>query len=215
MKKAIKFYILALTLLFVGLTAFSASAQTTTCPEQANYTLEIPLPGLQKTVCGPAEYLSGIYKLAVGIAVVLAAIMIVYGGIIWSTSGGNPSRQKEARSHITQAIFGLVLLLASYLILRTINPALVNLGELQSRIQGKSQINISPPPTPEPLTPACEKCEKDYRTCLKFVRTEIGTQNKQYQHLLQQCDDGYKNCRNVSGCNPTPAPPGGGGGGAD
>jgi len=206
MKKAIKLSIIALTLLFLGLTVFSASAQAATCPDKAFYNLEIKLPGIPGSVCGPADYLSGLYKLAVGIAVALAAIMIVYGGILWSTSGGNASRQKEAKSHITQAIFGLVLLLASYLILNTINPDLVNLGALQSRIQGKAEINISPPPTPAPLPPACVKCEKDYHECLKGVRIMVGAQEKRYQYLLQKCNDGYKNCREVSGCNATPTP---------
>jgi len=95
--------------------------------------LEVQLPGItNKWVCGPAAYLSGIYKLAVGIAVALAAIMIVYGGILWSTSGDSPSRKTEAKKHITQAIFGLVLLLASYLILRTVNPDLTNLGKWEN-----------------------------------------------------------------------------------
>jgi len=197
MKKAIKFYILALTLLFVGLTAFSASAQTGACPQKAFYNLEIKLPGMPSSVCGPADYLSGIYKLAVGIAVVLAAIMIVYGGIIWSTSGGNPSRQKEARSHITQAIFGLVILLASYLILNTINPALVNLGALQSRIQGKAEISLPPAPPPQ-VSEFCKICTQRHQECYNDVNKKWNNgEAARYQELKNKCDADLAACQNA------------------
>jgi hypothetical protein len=47
------------------------------------------------------------------------------GGVRWLTAGGNPSAVKDAQSWITGAITGLIIGLASYLILYQINPNLV------------------------------------------------------------------------------------------
>jgi len=93
--------------------------------------LEVPLGNFTQA-CGPAEYLTKIYTISVGVAVALAVVMIVYAGIIYITSGDNASKQKEAKSQITQAIFGLAILLASYLILRVVNPDLTNLGKWEN-----------------------------------------------------------------------------------
>ncbi len=75
----------------------------------------------------PGEFVNNFYKFALGIAGVAAFAVIIYGAILYTTSAGNPSRQQDARSWITGAIWGVVLLLAAYLILYTINPDLVNL----------------------------------------------------------------------------------------
>lgn len=80
---------------------------------------------------GIAAYVRRIYQFSVGIAGVLAVGMIVVGAIMISISGGSPDKQKEGRDYITSAIWGVVLLLGSYLILRTINPRLVALSELE------------------------------------------------------------------------------------
>ena len=61
---------------------------------------------------------------AVGVAALGA---IIFGGIKYTVSAGNPSGQSDAISWITGAVWGLVLLLGANLLLRTINPNLVNL----------------------------------------------------------------------------------------
>jgi hypothetical protein len=150
------------------------------------HNLEIKLPGIASSVCGPGDYLSGIYKLAVGIAVALAAIMIVYGGILWSTSGDSPSRKTEAKKHITQAIFGLVLLLASYLILNTINPDLVKLGQWQNL--PSFQITPLPaiPKTPKQLE--CDQAWVDYVQCCKDKKCgEVGIAPAENNHRFMEC----------------------------
>ncbi len=63
-------------------------------------------------------------KVLIGIAAVLAMIMIVAGGIQYMTSGLVSS--KEAGKHrITNAIIGLLIALGAYIILFTINPNLL------------------------------------------------------------------------------------------
>ena len=95
---------------------------------------EVPIPGVRFTpatqsngvVSIPflAQYITGIYRVSVGLGAILAAIMIVYGGFRYLLAATLPG-VKEGKEVIQNAFIGLVVLLSSYLILNTINPALV------------------------------------------------------------------------------------------
>ena len=64
------------------------------------------------------------YYMAIGIAGFLAFIMIVWGGVQWLVSAGNPTQISEAKDRIKSALLGVVLILASFIILQIINPDL-------------------------------------------------------------------------------------------
>jgi hypothetical protein len=105
-------------MLFFILGAYSASAYETL---QA-------IPGIDKgSTPSLSQYLKQIYLTGVGLAGVLAVLMIVIGGIQYIGSGMSPSAKEDARGKITNAILGLLLALGSWLILHTINPDLVSL----------------------------------------------------------------------------------------
>jgi len=111
------------------------------------YTPLAPLPGLDKTIntdvecqrdadgniipntcknpCPFGNYLNIIIKLVLGIAGVLAVVMIVFGGIEYMTSDLVSSKE-AGKEQITHAILGLLLALGAYLILNTINPQLLS-----------------------------------------------------------------------------------------
>lgn len=65
-----------------------------------------------------------VYYFIVGISGLAAFVMLVWGGIQWLTSGAIPSQAGEARDRIKNAILGLLLVLASFLIIQIINPGL-------------------------------------------------------------------------------------------
>lgn len=96
----------------------------------ANYT---PLAPIGDTVAGPANattlatYLTGIYKVGVALAAVLAVLMIVWGGFTYLSTDaiGNKNEGKE---YISNALLGLVLAIGSYVIVYTISPNLVDIG---------------------------------------------------------------------------------------
>lgn len=69
-----------------------------------------------------------IYLFSIGIVGITALLMIIIGAISYVTSAGNPSKAQDAKDRIYSAIIGVILLLASVLILRTINPDLVSLN---------------------------------------------------------------------------------------
>ena len=73
------------------------------------------------------EYIKQIYKYAIGIVGIVAVIVMMVGGVLWMTAGGNPTQVSSAQQYITGALTGLVLVMFSYVILKTVNPDLVNL----------------------------------------------------------------------------------------
>lgn len=89
--------------------------------------LQIKLQGAD-TVTDAADYIARIYTYVVSIGGILATVMIIFGGIIYLTAGGNAGRIGEAKEYIGNALIGLVLLFTSYLLLQTLNPDLVKLS---------------------------------------------------------------------------------------
>ncbi|MCX6716354.1 MAG: pilin [Candidatus Taylorbacteria bacterium] len=106
------------------------------------YTLLEPLPcvsgpgctGQQKTIPNLAYYINYMFKLAVGIAVVLAVIMVFYGGFTYATTDLIPAKT-EGKKIIQNALIGLLLTLASYIILYTIDPRYVEFNTSLDRVK--------------------------------------------------------------------------------
>ncbi|MFA6918631.1 MAG: hypothetical protein WC244_00745 [Patescibacteria group bacterium] len=73
------------------------------------------------------EYISLWYTFLVGVAGLLAMVMIVFGGVNWLTSGGSSSAIGDAKKTISSALIGLTLALLSYVLLQIINPNLLSL----------------------------------------------------------------------------------------
>lgn len=76
------------------------------------------------------EYITGIYQYAIGIAGILAVIVLMVGGLIYLVSGGDATRITQAKELIIGSITGLVILLSSYFLLSRINPKLAGFGPL-------------------------------------------------------------------------------------
>lgn len=91
--------------------------------------LEVPLPGIgggeiTETPILP-DYVKYIFNFAIGLAGLIAFLMLVYGGFRYLISSGNPSATSEANSQIFAGLTGLVVILGSWLLLTTINPQLI------------------------------------------------------------------------------------------
>ena len=71
-----------------------------------------------------ADYVTGVYKFLLTFAVLVAIIMLMIGGFqyVLFAGGGNIGAAKE---RIKNAIVGLILLFAVYILLYTVNPRLV------------------------------------------------------------------------------------------
>lgn len=85
--------------------------------------------GSASSVKGMANYIVIMYEFIISIIGVLSAIMIMYAGIMWAAANGNSEKIGNAKQRLVNAIVGLVIALASFLILYTINPNLINISE--------------------------------------------------------------------------------------
>ena len=73
------------------------------------------------------KYISAIYKYGIGVVGIIAAVVLMFGGVVWLTAGGNQTRIGEAKAWIGASLSGIVIALTSYMILSTVSPEAVKL----------------------------------------------------------------------------------------
>jgi len=127
----------------------SASAGTA---QPVELTLEVPFSKANAVIkfnTGDTSQLAGyikqIYNYAIGAVAILAAIMLMVGGLMWIVSGGNTNTVGEAKTIIGASLSGLVLVMTSYLILYQVNPSLVLLSRDISPIGAINSCNWTTP----------------------------------------------------------------------
>ena len=86
----------------------------------------IPATGLESGQELPS-YIKYLFLFGLSLITVLALGQMIIGGIKYILAAGNAAKVEDAKDTIFQALFGLGILLVSVLLLRTINPDLVNL----------------------------------------------------------------------------------------
>jgi type IV secretory pathway VirB2 component (pilin) len=104
------------------------------------YTLLAPIGEDFKTFDtgnGIGNYISTILKLAIGIASVLAVVMIIIGGIEWMGTDSIFGKV-ESKKRITSAILGLLIAMGAWALLNTINPKLLQIASTGIRYTPKS-----------------------------------------------------------------------------
>jgi hypothetical protein len=99
------------------------------------------IPGLTEGTTadssGLAAFFNNLYKYLIGLAAALAVIEIIWGGLEISTQD-SVSKQSAGKERITQAIFGLVLVLSPVLVFSIINPSILNLSLNLPELETKS-----------------------------------------------------------------------------
>ena len=98
-------------------------------PALAQVKLETGLPGhaTVPTETALPSYINYLFVFGLGLITILALTQMIIGGITYILAAGNAAKVEEAKDMISQALLGIGILLISYLLLRTINPDLVNL----------------------------------------------------------------------------------------
>ena len=106
-----------------------------------------PILGLTQGVTADtarlAAFFNNLYKYAIGMAAVLAVIMIIWGGLQYATQD-IPGAKQEGKDRILQAILGLVLVLSPVLVFSIINPAILNLSLNLRPLDTKSGNYVAP-----------------------------------------------------------------------
>jgi len=129
------------------------------------------------------SYIKKIYQIGIGIAGVLAVLMIVIGGIEYIASAANPTLKGAAKTRIWAAIGGLILALFSYIILNTINPKLVNFDLSLKKVNIKVKTIDKEPKLPPSAVKSTDQIEKN-AICAKLCK-----------YVEEDCkNNGGKNC---------------------
>lgn len=118
-------------LLLSAVFLFSGFASHALAQSSGNFVPLTNIPGLTQGAVansnGLANFLNNLYKYLIGVAAVLAVIMIIWGGLEISTQD-SVSKKSDGKQRITQAILGLVLVLSPVLVFSIINPSILNLS---------------------------------------------------------------------------------------
>ena len=68
-----------------------------------------------------AKYLAIIWKVLIIFGGLMVFLQLVWGALNWILSGSNPDRLKRAKDQMFNSIFGLVILVLSYAIVKLIS----------------------------------------------------------------------------------------------
>lgn len=90
--------------------------------------------GIPSGASSPQNILLASLNILVIAVVVGALIFIIYGGILWATSGGDKAKIDKAKRSITFSIVGLVVMVLAFVIVQTVGlllgaPALSGFGK--------------------------------------------------------------------------------------
>ncbi|MEX0930389.1 MAG: pilin [Candidatus Paceibacterota bacterium] len=115
---------------YIGLTAVILLVPALDVFAQDDFTPLAPLPGIGEGEggVGLSTYFTQMFILLLSLTTVFAVLMIVIGGLQYMTAGDSAGKVSAAKETIQNAIFGLFLAIGAWLILYTINPAILALN---------------------------------------------------------------------------------------
>jgi hypothetical protein len=144
-------------LFILSLVFFFLSFVPQVLAQQTGYVPLAPITGLTdpntvNSTNNLATFFNNLYKYLIGIAAVLAVVMIIWEGLRIATNQDNVSVITDGKGKILSAIFGLILVLAPVLVFTVINPSILNLSlnlqELKTPAGNGTGANTVPPPPP-------------------------------------------------------------------
>jgi hypothetical protein len=149
-----------------GASTSASSSSTSTAATEPDYrvpNLNVPIPGFEKdgntnngfslptisadkvtiSVNFIAEYVNAVYGWLLGAAALVAVVMMMIGGLQYVMARGKSKYIDAAKTRITNAITGMVLLLATFSIMNLVDPRLTSLDSIG--ITDVKQILYMPP----------------------------------------------------------------------
>ena len=100
---------------------------------RSEFTALNPIPGVTDAEAAesPSKFFNGMFMFGISIAAFLAVLMIAIGGIQYMSTDA-VSGKSEGRERIIYAVMGLLLVLFSWILLRQINPEILDFNFLDS-----------------------------------------------------------------------------------
>jgi hypothetical protein len=169
-----KIFAVYFTLAFLSLGFLSAASPV--LGAEIQYVPLAPIEGTYDEATGATNlgvYLVGIFKVGVAAAGALAFLIIVWGGFTYLSTDAITGKE-EGKERIERAVGGLILALASYIILNSINPALVRLD-----------LDFGPPANPaeDMATPGDLMAQKEFDEMIAAGHIRLIAASKKAQDL--------------------------------
>lgn len=132
-----------------------------------------------------AEYFSNVYNIIISISGMIALIGLIAGGIMLVTSAGNPEKLTKAKKQIMATFLGVFLLLASYFLLKMINPNLVDFEIAVLDPIPETPLDVQPTETfvPDLLGKIRETADQ-----VKLINERIETTANDIVDMTNECD---------------------------
>ncbi len=160
------------------------------------YTPLEPFPGQTSGGSNFCQIIDLIFKFFIYLGAMLAVLFLVLAGVTYMVSEVVDKRS-AARDRIKAAVWGLIILLASWIILNTLNPQLVGACSVISA----TTAGVSPPPAQIDLSAQIQKnqtaCEAKGGTLITIIsRTKYGGNACASEYVKQDKgkDPGTYNC---------------------
>ncbi len=161
------------------------------------FTALAPIPGLTDpdtitklgNLTNFADFFNNLYKYVIGLAAVLAVIMIIWGGLEISTQD-SISKQGAGRERITQAIYGLILVLLPVLVFTIINPSILKLSLNLPKLDLKYATYVSTGVSTGSGTKTVDPTTGCTITGTLLQRASCPSANTA-QQFVANCNDGY------------------------
>ena len=106
--------------------------QTELCPDGQSQCIKLCNP-LKGDTTDIKVILGTIIKVALSLVGSLTLLMLVWGGFLWLTSGGNPERVKKGTQTMLWAAIGVIIVFSSYFIVRNFTEYLTTGAFLGTR----------------------------------------------------------------------------------
>jgi Type IV secretion system pilin len=82
---------------------------------------------IYKTYDGIGPFVNALFKMTISIGAVIAVCQFVYGGIVYMMTESGAAQMGESKERMQNALLGLIMLLATFVIFNQINPDILNL----------------------------------------------------------------------------------------
>jgi hypothetical protein len=113
--KPLLFFVLTLTL--------------ATLPDLTSAATLVPCSGTECSACNFAQMGNSVFKWLIGVLFVVFGFVAAMGGFGLVTSGGNPEAKSAAKQKLINAVVGILIMFAAWLLVDTILRGLVSGGE--------------------------------------------------------------------------------------
>lgn len=119
-KKTVIRYGLIFATVFCVFTSFQSVSAQTTSIESASVPIAAGLDVIEKPLGLPKEdirvIIARIIRIALGLIGIIMVVLLMYGGYLWMSAGGNSEQISKAQQVLKNAAIGLAIILSSYAI---------------------------------------------------------------------------------------------------